>query len=166
MATDPTIPQVAVIGAGTLGHAIAAAFAASGADVRLHDVSRDALDSARDRITLAIAELPHADRDAALRVGLTADLRVAVDSADLVIEAVVENLDVKRATLADVEAAAGGDGRAVIATNSSTFTAADLAPSLAHPGRLVGAHFFHPAHLAGATGRGRARPGHRRRRAR
>ena len=69
----------------------------------------------------------------------------AVQGADVVIEAVVEDLRVKQRLLADIERVAPAD--ALLASNTSSLSIGDLAAGLNHPGRLVGMHFFNPVHL-------------------
>ncbi len=143
--------EVAVLGAGLLGHAIAQDFAAYGADVRLYDVAATALGSARERMQASAGILvdlgvwsPEAARRST-RVLTTDDLATAVAGAELVVEAAPEDLEIKLHLLRRVEPLCAET--AVIATNSSTFTAADLAPALRDPGRLVNAHYFNPPQL-------------------
>ena len=117
------IRRVAVIGAGTMGHGIAQVAALAGWDVTL----TDALTAALTRISLATT------------VG------DAVAAADLVIEAVVEDLHVKRALFADVASAA--PSAATLATNTSSLSVARIAEAVPDPGRVVGMHFFNPVHV-------------------
>ncbi len=144
-------PRVAVIGAGTMGHGIAYAAALAGCPVALSDSRADALPQALERIGELLAggvkrgKLTEGDRSAvAERVRGEPALAAAVRDADVVIEAVVEDLAVKRQVFADVERAAPAD--ALLATNTSSLSVASIASALRDPGRLVGMHFFNPVH--------------------
>jgi len=142
---------VAVIGAGTMGHGIAYAAAIAGFPVTLSDSRADALPRALERIGELLSggvkrgKLTEADRTAvAERVRGEPTLAVAVRHADVVVEAVVEDLAVKRQVFTDVERAA--PDRALLATNTSSLSVAAIASALREPGRLVGMHFFNPVH--------------------
>jgi 3-hydroxybutyryl-CoA dehydrogenase len=142
---------VAVIGAGTMGHGIAYAAAIAGFPVTLSDSRADALPRALERIGELLSggvkrgKLTEADRTAvAERVRGEPTLAVAVRHADVVVEAVVEDLAVKRQVFTDVERAAGD--QALLATNTSSLSVAAIASALREPGRLVGMHFFNPVH--------------------
>jgi 3-hydroxybutyryl-CoA dehydrogenase len=144
--------QVAVIGAGTMGHGIAYVAALSGCDVILTDVRADALQDARNKIESLVAgglkrgKLTEADRAAVHgRLRFDASLPQAVRHADVVIEAVVEQMPVKQRIFAEVEREAP-DG-ALLATNTSSLSVGGIAAALKEPWRLVGMHFFNPVHL-------------------
>jgi 3-hydroxyacyl-CoA dehydrogenase/enoyl-CoA hydratase/3-hydroxybutyryl-CoA epimerase len=148
----PTVPdaatRVGVLGAGLMGSQIAGQLAEKGYAVGLRDVSSDILATAVGRI--------HQTQNAQLRkrIILPSDLRYRmmriaptihmrdVSAASLVIEAVSEKLDVKRAVLAEFESEARPD--TIFATNTSSYTLADIAARAAHPERCVGLHFFNP----------------------
>ena len=148
----PTVPgaatRVGVLGAGLMGSQIAGQLAEKGYAVGLRDVSSDILATAIGRI--------HQTQNAQLRkrIILPSDLRYRmmriaptihirdVSAASLVIEAVSEKLDVKRAVLAEFESEARPD--TIFATNTSSYTLADIAARAAHPERCVGLHFFNP----------------------
>jgi len=150
--TPPSLPRVAVVGAGTMGHGIAYVAALAGCEVALNDSRADALPQARARIDELLA-------GAVKRGKLTEDGRVlvagrlhvervladAVKGAGLVIEAVVEDLAVKQRLLSEIERAAPPG--ALLASNTSSFSIGQLAAALEAPGRLVGMHFFNPVHL-------------------
>jgi 3-hydroxybutyryl-CoA dehydrogenase len=146
-----SVRTIAVLGAGTMGHGIAHAAAASGFAVRLYDVSQPALDRASADIAhilakaveLGKASAPEA-ASAMARITTTTDLPAAVDGVDLVIEAAPERIDVKLALFAEVERHA--PPTAVIATNTSALSVTEMAGSLAEPGRVAGMHFFNPVH--------------------
>jgi len=143
--------QVAVVGAGTMGHGIAYAAAVAGFDVSLTDSRPDALPAAIRRIgdlltggvqrgKLAEAELAAV----AARLRADRDLAGAVRGADIVIEAVTEDLGVKQRLFATLEEAAPPG--ALLATNTSSLSVASIAAAVRDPGRVVGMHFFNPVH--------------------
>jgi 3-hydroxybutyryl-CoA dehydrogenase len=148
----PTFERVAVLGAGTMGHGIAHVAAAAGADVALYDVDADAPPRALERIRenldkgVSLGKVSAEARDAALaRLRAVPSFLEAVTGADLVIEAAPESVALKRTLLADVEGAA--PATAVIATNTSSLSVAELAAALARPERFLGLHFFNPVHV-------------------
>jgi 3-hydroxybutyryl-CoA dehydrogenase len=143
------IARIAVIGAGTMGHGIAQVALQAGFAVALCDSVPEVLERGvallRAGLDKAVekARLGSADRDAALgRLRPTTDTRAAVADADLVIEAVPERLDVKRAVFELLEEAAAPE--AILASNTSSLSIAALADGLRRPGRLLGMHFFNP----------------------
>jgi 3-hydroxybutyryl-CoA dehydrogenase len=146
------IQRIAVIGAGLMGHGIALEFAAHGFTVTLHDQSAAQLAQAPARIAEGLTRLTDAGRitpetaaETPSRITTTDDLRRAVADADLVIEAVSENLDVKRALFHDLDALA--PPHAILASNSSTFMPSLLAAATKRPERVIVAHYFNPPHL-------------------
>jgi 3-hydroxybutyryl-CoA dehydrogenase len=166
MATEPAtdgeaasgteIGAVAVIGAGTMGRQIAAVVAASGRDVTIHDADETALAGAVGRVREEMVALPAApayryhphrlpapaDPEAIVgRIRPVGDLAEAVAGVDLVIEAVREEIGVKRAVFAELDRLAP---RAILATNSSSLPSSLLLPAVADPGRLLNLHFFAP----------------------
>ncbi len=139
---------VAIIGLGTMGLGIAQVFAAAGVRVRATDAHADTRDSAVPRLTDALAQRVStgkllADvRDATLaNLTITRDL-AGLSPASLVIEAIVERLEAKRALFADLETLLPD---AVLATNTSSLAVSAIAAGLKHPERLLGLHFFNPA---------------------
>lgn len=143
------IERVAVIGAGTMGHGIAHAALAAGYRVALADADRDALLVAHERIRDAFAKgiergkLDAAARDAALaRLATHPALEDAARDADLLIEAVPERIDLKRALFTAAQAAA--PAHAILASNTSSLSISAIAAAVAQPGRVVGMHFFNP----------------------
>jgi 3-hydroxybutyryl-CoA dehydrogenase len=140
---------LAVLGAGTMGAGIAYVAARAGIETRLHDAGDEALAGGLRRVegdlagAVARGKLDAAAAEAA-RARLTAVPRLeeAAAGADLVIEAVVEDMAVKRGLVAAVEPLVGAD--AVIATNTSALSVTEIMAALADPGRGVGMHFFNP----------------------
>ena len=143
--------RVAVIGSGTMGHAIAYVAALAGCDVRLTDSRADALPQAMARIESLLAggvkrgKLSAADHaDLGKRLHADEVLGSAVRDADVVIEAVVEDLVIKQRLFADIERAA--PMTALLASNTSSLSIAQIASAMTQPARLVGMHFFNPVH--------------------
>ena len=135
--------RVGVVGGGFMGAAIAEVAAVGGMPVRVKDVSPRAVAHALARIRGMLARLEPRERAAALgRVSATTDYS-GFRTADLVIEAVFENLDLKRKVLTEVEAATQPE--TVIASNTSAIPIAEIACAARHPERVVGMHFFSPA---------------------
>jgi len=141
--------RLAVVGAGSMGAQIAQQAALHGIDVWLTDKSQEqlarAVESNRGHLERRVekGKLARADADAALaRVRLTAELAEAVGGADLVIEAVFEDLDVKRSIFAELDAVAPAG--AVLATNSSTMGISKIADATSRPELCVNMHFFFP----------------------
>lgn len=144
--------RVVVIGAGTMGHGIAHVVALAGADVALHDVTEAAIAHGIAQIRanldkgVARGKLDAASRDAAMsRLRAAPDLASAVADADLIVEVVPENLELKRRVLGAVAAAAPAN--AVIASNTSSIPLRLLADAVGGPARLCGMHFFNPVHI-------------------
>ena len=144
--------RVAVIGAGTMGHGIAYVAALAGCDVRLSDVRPEVLPQALDKVeALLVSGVKRgklaADEHAAVRkrVRTEPQIRAAVSDADIVIEAVVEDLAIKQRLFVDVEGAAPQD--ALLASNTSSLSIADISSGMSQPARLVGMHFFNPVHI-------------------
>lgn len=143
---------VTVIGAGTMGHGIAHVVALAGYRARLVDANADALLKARAAISSNLTKgvekgkLTDAAAQSALaRLTTHTDLSDACVGADLVIEAVPEDLALKQRLLAQAEAAMGPAG--ILASNTSSLSIDAIAAALARPDRLVGMHFFNPVHL-------------------
>jgi 3-hydroxybutyryl-CoA dehydrogenase len=145
-----TIDRVFVAGAGLMGHGIAQVHAAAGLDVVLYEPELARAEAGRERIAgnleraVAKGRLDDAERDATLgRISL-ADDEAAVRDADLVVEAVFEDLDVKTRLWRELDNLARAD--AIFATNTSSISIQQLAAAVspARRGRFVGMHFFSP----------------------
>lgn len=130
---------VAVVGGGTMGAGIAQAFTATGCRVVL--LERDALasDAARGRVVAGLTRT--GDQAAASRLTTTTDYADLADSV-LVVEAVFEDLPLKRTVLAELERVCRDD--ALLATNTSALPVTELAESMRQPARFLGMHFFNP----------------------
>jgi 3-hydroxybutyryl-CoA dehydrogenase len=145
------VRTIAVLGAGTMGHGIAHAAAASGYETRLFDVNESALARAREQISgvfrkaVELGKSQAAEADAGLaRLATTSDVAEAVQDCDLIIEAAPERMDLKLRLMADVDRLAPPD--AVVATNTSALSITEMAGSIANPARVAGMHFFNPVH--------------------
>ena len=143
------IRRVAIVGAGTMGHGIAYSVLAAGYEVALADADRDMLLLAHSRIEAAFAKgiergkTSPESRDAALaRLTTHPALEEAAHGADLLIEAVPERIELKRALFGAAQSAA--PPHAILATNTSSLSIAAIAAAVSHPGRVVGLHFFNP----------------------
>ena len=140
---------VGIVGLGTMGLGIAQVFAQSGCTVLVKDALPQARASARDRLTAALAPriakgaMTEAEQVAILSRLIVVEGPQDMGPADLVIEAVVEDLAVKRALVAVLERAVSGT--AVIATNTSYLPVSDIAFGADRPERVLGLHFFNPA---------------------
>ncbi|SLM48761.1 putative Fatty acid oxidation complex subunit alpha [Includes: Enoyl-CoA hydratase/3-hydroxybutyryl-CoA epimerase; 3-hydroxyacyl-CoA dehydrogenase] [Nitrospira japonica] len=142
------VTRLGVLGAGLMGSQIAGQLADRGYSVVLRDLAPDILAAAAGRIHKALAAqvrkriiLPSELRYRSLRIAPTTRMS-DVSSAGLVIEAVSEKLEVKRAVLAEFELEAPSN--AIFATNTSSYTLADIAVNAICPDRCVGLHFFNP----------------------
>lgn len=144
--------SIAVVGAGTMGHGIAQVAALAGFDTALTDSRSDSLEPALARIRKNLdggvqrGKLDQAEADAAFaRLKIEERLDATVRNADLVVEAIVEDLDIKRQLFAELDEYAPGS--AVLATNTSSLSVRDIANSTARPARVLGMHFFNPVHI-------------------
>ncbi len=141
--------KVGVVGLGTMGAGIAQISIAAGHETVGREVSMELAERGRSTIehflgrAVEKGRLDAADRDAALgRLTLTTELSDLAD-CDLVIEAVLEELELKRDVFAELDAIARPD--AVLATNTSALSVSEIAEATQHPKRVVGMHFFNPA---------------------
>ncbi len=145
-----TIERVFVAGAGLMGHGIAQVLAAAGRRVELYEPELARAIAGRDRVAAGVdrlvakGRLTPPEREALLALITPTDRPDVVGVADLAIEAIPEDLDLKRSLLAGLDGRA--PGRTIIATNTSSIPIAVLAEVIA-PGRrarFVGMHFFSP----------------------
>lgn len=148
--TVADIQNVAVIGSGAMGAHIGMVCALAGCRVTLVDLSADALGRANTalqqftRRSVDKGKLTEPERASAFdRLTFSSELAPAVADADLVIEAVVEKLDVKRALFADLDRFC--PPHTILASNSSSLMPSQLAGATGRPDRVVNLHFFNPA---------------------
>jgi len=150
MITNPAeVRTVAVLGAGTMGHGIAHVVAAAGCEVRLYDAVAGGAAAGIARVTKTLdkgVELGKTTADERARIvgrlRAADSVAAACDGVDAVVEAVPEQLALKRELFAAVDAAA--PARALLATNTSSLPIGGIASALREPARLVGMHFFNP----------------------
>ncbi len=141
------ISRATVLGTGTMGPGMGAVLARAGIQVSLYDVSVEALERAKGGLEIANGVLdrlgtPTADGGG---VSLEPDLGAALDGAQVVAEAVPEQLELKQRVIADVEKAVADD--AIIASNTSGIPITKMAEGMQHPERLVGWHWSNPPTL-------------------
>ncbi|MDV7209760.1 3-hydroxyacyl-CoA dehydrogenase [Azotobacter beijerinckii] len=143
--------RIGVIGSGAMGRGIAQLFATAGVQVLLHDSRREAIEQAlaynRETLERAAAKgrLSRTELDATLTRMQPAETLAALADCDLLIEAIVEDLEAKQALLRELEALVAAD--AVLATNTSSLSVTRIASACRHPERVAGFHFFNPVPL-------------------
>jgi len=142
------VQRVAVLGAGIMGGGIAFTAASRGMRVLMKDIIGSQLDAGMSEVDRLLARQVQSKRTSkeqaqvireSIQQTLTFD---GFKDVDVVVEAIVENLGVKKRVLAEVESNVPGD--ALIASNTSSLSIGELAGSLQRPGRFVGLHFFNP----------------------
>lgn len=140
---------ITVIGGGTMGREIAFVAAMSGFQTYLVDVEERFLDNAREQLNESTARLVERQRTSqeAVDTGFqnlefTTDRDTAVKNSSFVVEAIVEDLEVKQQLFAQLDAVAAAD--TVLASNSSSIVSSKLAEGLKHPERVCNVHFFNP----------------------
>jgi 3-hydroxybutyryl-CoA dehydrogenase len=152
----PGLPIIGIVGAGVMGAGIAQLALEGGHEVVLHDVDDAALDRGTDRIADGLARRAAkllADADSIddwvdgriARLRRTDVLETLGDEADVVIEAALESLDLKRTIFGTLDSVA--DAGTVLASNTSALSIGVIAAATRHPERVVGLHFFNPAPL-------------------
>ncbi len=141
-----------MLGAGTMGHGIAHVAALAGFEVVLRDLEADRVAAGLAKILENLqkgvekGKLTEEARAAAVgRLRGETALENALFGADVVIEAIVEDVDIKRLLFQECERLVGAD--VLFASNTSSLRIGTIAAPLAHPERLVGMHFFNPVHL-------------------
>ena len=142
--------KIAVAGAGVMGSGIALCSIQAGYETLLFDLNAQAVDKGKAYIENELNKAVSKGKLAADAVGgilqkLTCTTHIKNLQADLIIEAVVEKLDIKQSLFAELEAINGP--KTILATNTSSIPITQIARGLSRPERLVGIHFFNPAHL-------------------
>lgn len=144
------ISTVAIVGAGTMGQGIAEICAVSGFDVILFDINPDILRQAAQRINSDLSRLADKGKlsakdtaSALSRISFPSEIRHV--KADLIIEAVVEDLAVKQNLFRELEANNSED--AILVSNTSSLSITRIGKALRHPRRFAGLHFFNPAYV-------------------
>ena len=143
--------NVSIIGSGTMGSGIAQVAATSGCIVKLFDLNQGALDKSKNALEITLIKLVEKEK-----IDLTEKSRIQnnifyvntlkdLSDSDLVIEAIVENLEVKRKVFSELETLVSEN--TILASNTSSLSIASIAASCQKPERVIGIHFFNPAPL-------------------
>jgi 3-hydroxybutyryl-CoA dehydrogenase len=145
------MPKLSVVGAGTMGTGIAQVAATAGWDVVICDTNEAILEKSSSSLVKVMNRLVEKEKidqktaDGILgRIDFTQD-HAYFENSDLVIEAIVENLEIKKKVFAGIEKIVRED--TIIASNTSSLSLASIGASLENPSRFVGIHFFNPAPL-------------------
>jgi 3-hydroxybutyryl-CoA dehydrogenase len=146
------IKNIAVIGAGLMGHGLAQIFAVKGYRVSLVDMKDELLDEALKNIQsnltiMAGAGIGNLDdiKPAMARIKTTVDLKEAVSEAHFVVEAVSENLELKQEIFRELDSICSKE--TILATNTSVISISEIAAKSKNRDRIVGTHFWNPPHL-------------------
>lgn len=144
------IKTVAIAGAGTMGQGIAISCALAGYTTKVFDVNEVACERAMALVTKAFHQLsekgkitPTASGEALSKISISANINQL--KADLIIEAIAENLVIKQNLFKQVETL--NTEKAILATNTSSLSVSKIAAVLNTPKRFAGLHFFNPAHI-------------------
>ena len=147
----PEIRKIGVVGLGSMGAGIAQLAIEAGYETIGREVTGELGQQARERISHFLQRKVDKDRTSATarkaaldRLSITTDLADLAD-CDLVIEAIVEDLEAKLALFSDLERVVSAD--AILATNTSALSVTEIAAAVGDPTRVVGMHFFNPAPL-------------------
>ncbi len=150
------VRSISVIGAGIMGHGIAQVFGMGGYDVCLNDVSPEILEKAKVRVreNLRIFTengfITASEADAAFgRIRTEPDLEASVKDADIVIEAIKEDIELKRTMFNRLDAAC--PERTILASNSSSLLISDFASETKRQDRVVLTHWYNPPHIVPAV---------------
>ena len=150
------IKTVLVLGAGVMGHGFAQTFALNGFEVLLMDQSRELLDRARNWIRENLEFMVELDLirspeiEAALdKISFTSDLEGAAAKADYVLEAITEDLELKKSLFKQLGTLAAPD--VILATNTSSYDINEFANVTQNPQRVLGTHWFHPPPITPAV---------------
>jgi 3-hydroxyacyl-CoA dehydrogenase len=147
------IQKVGVVGCGLMGHGIAQVAAQGGCTVVVYETEQKALDAGLARIDKSLAKLAEKAKEkggsfdaAGVRARISGSLdKRALADCDLVVEAIVENLDIKKTLFAELGKLCKAD--TIFASNTSSFPIGAMAEASGRPARFVGLHFFNPVQL-------------------
>jgi len=147
--TAEKLKKVAIVGSGAMGHGIAELLAMTGHEVVMIDINDELLQKGKDKIKWSLDKfvekkrIRREDADAALaRVSTTTSYEQAAKGIDLAIEAVPENMDLKRKVFSTLDAAVPPN--AIIASNTSTLSITEMSQATKRPDKVAGMHFFNP----------------------
>lgn len=148
MATEKP-KKAAVVGSGAMGHGIAELLAMNGHEVTMIDINDELLQKAKEKIKWSLDKfvekkrIRKEDADAAMaRIHTTTSYQEAAKDIDLAIEAVPENMDLKRKVFSALDAAA--PLQAILASNTSTLSITEMGKATKRPNKVAGMHFFNP----------------------
>ncbi len=146
------INKITVLGSGVMGHGIAQVSAMAGYTVTLRDIEQSFLDKAMEKIRWSLnklvekQKLSQGDADSIFaRITPKVDLKDALKDADLLIEAVPEDMNLKKKVYAEIDSLA--EQKTLYASNTSTLPITDMAALTSRPDRFIGLHFFNPPQL-------------------
>jgi enoyl-CoA hydratase/3-hydroxyacyl-CoA dehydrogenase len=146
------VKNITVLGSGIMGHGIAQVSAMAGYNVILRDIEQSFLDKAMEKIRWSLEKLVAKEKiskqeseSILSRINTIVDLKEAVKSADMVIEAVPEIMELKMKVYAELDQVA--DKRIVFASNTSTLPITEIANTTSRPDKFIGIHFFNPPQL-------------------
>ncbi|MDC6467959.1 3-hydroxyacyl-CoA dehydrogenase NAD-binding domain-containing protein [Flavobacteriaceae bacterium] len=143
--------KVGIIGSGTMGSGIAQVAATAGCQVNLFDANRAVLEKSKvflEKVLIRLIEKGRIDTSEKNRIQSNinyVDSLEELSNSDLIIEAIIENLEIKKKVFSELEILVSDD--CIIASNTSSLSIASIAASLKNPKRCVGIHFFNPAPL-------------------
>lgn len=143
--------NISIIGSGTMGSGIAQVAATSGCAVKLFDLNQDALNKSKNALEVSLSKLVEKEKiDVAEKSRIQNNISyvntlIELSDSDMVIEAIVENLEVKRKVFSELEALVSE--KTILASNTSSLSIASIAASCQKPERVIGIHFFNPAPL-------------------
>jgi 3-hydroxybutyryl-CoA dehydrogenase len=141
--------QIGIIGSGAMGMGIAQVAAMAGHQVVLYDNNTAALDKAKKSLSATLIKLQEkskiASADEVINRFTFAGNLVALENCTLIIEAIIERLDIKKAVFEEVEKVVSDS--CILASNTSSLSITSIAAACTHPGRVLGLHFFNPAPL-------------------
>jgi 3-hydroxybutyryl-CoA dehydrogenase len=146
-----SLMKIAVIGSGTMGSGIAQVAATSGCEVKIYDTNVDALNKSKAALENTLSKLVEKGKiDVNEKLRITSNISYAhalgdLSHSDLVIEAIVENAEIKRKLFAELENYVSPE--TILASNTSSLSIASIAAACQKPDRVIGIHFFNPAPL-------------------
>jgi enoyl-CoA hydratase/3-hydroxyacyl-CoA dehydrogenase len=143
--TPDSVDSVTVVGAGTMGHGIAQVVATAGYDVTIVDIDENVLVTALEKIEESLRRLEDDPEMTLERISTTTDQDVGLDGADVMIEAVPENFELKQQVFAAADDVL--PAHAVLATNTSTLPVGEIADVTDRPEQVIGLHFSSPVPL-------------------
>ena len=143
--------KVSIIGSGTMGSGIAQIAAMNNCNVNLYDVCNESLENAKNKLHKILNRLSEKNKitknekqEALEKICFTNKIE-EIKNSNIVIEAIIENINVKQETFAKVEEIIDQD--CILASNTSSLSIASIAGSCKHADRVIGIHFFNPAPL-------------------